>query len=272
MATSNSGYKISKKIERELIKTRRNYLNKIARVEKKDTYGTSYVPNKPKNVKEILKEVTNGRELRAEINKMRRYLKRNAEKQVSENIEISNYEYEELKRLQRKALKRNKEELDFLKNTELKRAGTPLGVTIEQTGTDAVGTKKSNREKILKSLKSEVITREDYEKKKDFLKFQASNDRSLKVLKENYIQMLYTLGKTIGVSDTIIEGIADKIMKVNAKEFYNIYQSDVSVKILMEHYHEFRKTIKKGKVYKMADRRGDKDLFNSLYTNIDYIM
>lgn len=260
----NKNYKVSNKILHELQKVKNNYNRKISRVQKKDDYGIYYTPERT-TVDEILKVAKNGYDVRREINKMKSYLKRNAEKQ-SENPNLSNFEYEQMIKKQRKVVKNLREEIKFFKETDVKEYGKNLNVKRGVVSENQLRAKELTLAKARKKIKN--LSQNELKQIEKFYNNQLSPlNYRLEILKDNYIQMIENLGKQAGVEPEIRNELIDKIMSMNAKDFYNFYNSEEGARILMSSYGVRRNNSKKGVPYNDKQRTDDYYKFIKLNNN-----
>lgn len=260
--------KISKSKQNEINKVVRNFNQKIKRLEKIDKYNLLYLPKKTSK-KDILKEVSNTRELTQKLKELKSYSRRGAEATVTtkKGEEFSKWELDIYKKERRKALRNINKKIKKLETSKVKASGKSLEVTFAQMGDPTFISAIRNKQKILKEKEP---TRSKYRENIKYFKNQREYQNH--VLKSNYLQGLKNMGYQAGIPKKIINNIYDNFMKLNDKDFLNMYNGDLSVSKIMNYYRIFAKNLSSGKMLDTESFEDLTDLFYELNDNLESIL
>lgn len=216
--------KWTKQDQQELNKTVKNFNAKISRLAKKNPEITNILPEKI--TASQLKDLINTRQdLKRELNSLKRFSKRGAEKIVDVpdteyNLKVTKWQMTEMNRRVGIINRKRKDRLEKIQNTEMKSRGQSLGYTRGQLGmgratevalepmnaffrTMGNTDLKKRWQSILVQSQSDYLTRKDYQ------------------LRENYIK---GLSMNYNVND--IQDIIDSIENMDIKEFLNVFEQE----------------------------------------------
>ena len=208
----------------ELTRTVKNFNAKINRLSKKNPDIAVALPEKVK-VNELKKLITTRQDLKRELNALRRFSKRGAEKIViaegtDEELKITKWQRTEMNRRVGIINRKRKARLEELSNMEMKSRGEALGYTRGQLGMGKATevslspmnafTRRMNRRDlkmkwlaILKESQSEYFTQKDYRLRNNFVK----------ALEQNF-------------NPNDIEEIANHIMSMDIKDFLQKFEEE----------------------------------------------
>ena len=208
----------------ELTRTVKNFNAKINRLSKKNPDIAVALPEKIK-ASELKKLITTRQDLKRELNALRRFSKRGAEKIViadgtDEELKITKWQRTEMNRRVGIINRRRKARLDELTNLEMKSRGESLGYTRGQLGMGRATevslspmnafTRRMNRRDL--KMKWQVILREsqsEYFTQKDYR------------LRNNYVK---ALEQNFNSND--IEEVVNHIMSMDIKDFLQKFEEE----------------------------------------------
>lgn len=179
-------------------KTIRNYNQKITRINK---YEDSYNYRTPEKItKKMLKDnVYTRRELLRKLEQLERFSKRGAENtfQTTGGYIISNYEYENLKRERARVKRIISREMTRLEKEKPKVYGKEQVRTYAQMGDTYYTNLKDKREKLEQSI--EMLKRDEFERYQTFVYKAGRNlEYNNSLFRENYKKMLTDLAYYTG--------------------------------------------------------------------------
>ena len=208
----------------ELSRTVKNFNAKISRLAKKNPEILQALPEKVK-VNDLKQLITTRQDLKREINALKRFSKRGAEKIViadgtDEELKITRWQRTEMNRRVGIINRRRKARLEELTNLEMKSRGEALGYTRGQLGMGRATevslspmnafTRRMNRrdlkmkwQVILRESQSEYFTEKDYRLRNNFVK----------ALEQNF-------------NPNDIKDLTDEIMNMNIKEFLQKFEEE----------------------------------------------
>lgn len=222
-----------KKLENEINRTIKNFNQKISRLEKQER---QLLPKKISK-KELKENVKNRRELRKELNKMRRFSKRGAEKiiKIGSDVEMTVYEYEEIKRRGRTMKSKLTKEINRMKTEKVKIGGREQATTFAKMGDQVFLNTVERRELLNKNLKN--MNKKQIEQYKKLLEKSETNYKYKNtVFKDNYINMLLDNGYWINYDAKKLEEIKKSLKNMNSTEFVKMFNEDKLVKSLTDYY------------------------------------
>ncbi|MCX4254707.1 MAG: hypothetical protein OSJ63_05535 [Bacilli bacterium] len=260
--------KISKSKQNEINKVIRNFNQKIRRLEKLDQYNLLYIPNKASK-RELISEVSNTRELTQKLKELKAYTHRGAEKTVTtkKGEEFSKWELDIYKKERQKALRNINQKIKKMETTKVRASGKNLEVTFAQMGDPTFISAIRNKQKILREKEP---TRSKY--RENIKYFRNQREYQNHVLKSNYLQGLKNMGYQSGIPKEIIENIYNNFMKLNDKDFLNMYNNDLSVSKIMNYYRVFAKALSSGKMIDSETVSDITELFYELNDNLEQIL
>lgn len=260
-----------KKINQEINRTIKNFNQKIARLEKQQK--DLILPEKI--TKKALKESVYTRtELKRKLRELQRYSERGIEStlKTTTGIEISKYE---LVNLQKESARIKRNLTREIKRMEIERPKVS-GIIQARTFAEMGDTHYLNLVARRKALEKTILklSKDDYERYKKLLFKTAQNKEYMDtVFKSNYIQMLNDLGYFYNYDKDKLKLIEDKLMQLNTKNFLKLFESDKSIKAILDYYPVITKNQKNKTNINPEDIKEDvTNLYDSLINNLDDIL
>lgn len=254
--------KIDKKLNNEINNTIRNYNRKIARLKDK---GYDRIPEKVYK-KDILKY--NRREIRQEINKLKRFTKRGSEQIITtkSGTKLLKWELEQIRIEKQKAFRKINKALKIYETKKPKVLGKVQDVTFAQMGsseyTNLLAKKKAITGKNIKNLTTDEIKR--YVRLIDKIN---KSDENLGI-KENMIEIIRKNGYMAGIMPEVINKIVDNLERVDRRVFKDMIEEERSIKVMFDYYKMLSSPFfKKNQVIDDID-----DLYDNLANNIEEIV
>lgn len=222
------------KLNKELLKTVRNFNAKVARLEQQ---GVA-LPVEKVSVREIKKDFTARRDLQSYMRELRKFSQRGVERIAYVDRwgkEFTVYEFKVGGIRQRRAIR----EAERLLAEARREKRTEGGVPGEQTlmGTDYAANLEANLER-LKSTRFHQ-KRLTSEKKAQIVRASRASLGSKKyqfAIKENFFRHLQILGEAAGLSTSYIDEIIDGLRQVNGKDFEKLREAEELINTIETYY------------------------------------
>ena len=262
-------YKISSDSMNELRKAINNFNAKIRRLEKTDR--DIFIPVK-ENITAIKDRVTNKWELNREIDKLQRFTKRNAEeyKTNKSGLILSNWEYENLQKEQRRLTARLSREIERYGALNPKVYGKKEPATYSQMGDGKLTVLKAKKQAIANKKLSKINVQQLKNLQANINKLNA-NYRSTKreTFYNNYLDgTVLNLSYYIGYDMEKIEYIKGKLNELSPDQFIKAFNEEESLKDLQLRYEQ-------SKEIGMTPEILEEDvtpILDKVYENIDVIV
>lgn len=261
--------RITSKLNNEIDRTVRNFNQKISRLEKLNNENI-IVPQKIK--KSDLKNIESGRDLRRELNKLQRFSKRGAEQIVKTRggIELSRWELNNLRNDRNTAIRRLEREVSRMENTSIKAYGKSLNITPAQIGNKEYVTVLRKLDMLKNRKIGNITDKKELERYSKLANVNASSGRD-KVIRSNYISALVNVGYDAGVDNSILVNIEREMLKLENKDFVNIFNNDSGVRRLMYFYRLYRDAMKNGRKPAYSDDDVE-EMFRNINENLGDIL
>lgn len=222
------------KINREIVKTVRNFNAKVARLEQQGME----LPVEKISIRELKKEFQDRRDLQSYLRELRKFSQRGVERIAYVDRwgnAFTQYEFKVGYTRQRRAIR----EAERLLAEAKKEKRTEGGVPGEQTlmGTDYAANIEAN----LKRLKSERYNQRKMtaEKKAQMVRASKATLGSKKYqrsIKDNFAKHLDILGQAAGLPSSYTQEIIDALKKVNGKDFEKMRQAEELINTIETYY------------------------------------
>lgn len=224
-----------KKLNQEIIKTVRNFNQKIARLEKLNKSNVK-LPEKV-SIKDFKSGYTSRKELRRELKYLKMFSKRGSENLIdSKNgLNISQYELSVTKKESARIKSNLTRQIKKLSVADVKIFGKSQGLSLAQLGDSKLTNLKRKREALNKNISK--LNKDEYNRYKKLLERINYNKRSSKIFKENYIEMLLTNGYLSGYDENKLDEIAVELEELSDDEFLNLFDTDKSIQSVLEYYN-----------------------------------
>ncbi len=261
---------LNNRLNDELNRAIKNFNAKVKRLEKSGRDNIK-IPNKV-NKKDILNENLSNRDIRKEINSLKRFTKRGMENIVhGRPLETSKWEAREIDLARKSIERRLNKEIEEYEQTKPQSFGKSSGrFTMAQMGNLRYRQLLAKLDKVV-FTKPSKLSSSQY---RNFLNFIEVNKRtSLNAqFKANYIEMLFKNAEISGFDMDKVYKISNKLMKLSNREFLELFNRDSGVQKILDWY----------KIYKMEMRNGanvlDNDFedlyddYNEFYENLEEIL
>lgn len=228
----------SRELRAEIDDTIRRYNAKIDRVRRKGNIDTYLIPEK-RQYSDFIGTYNSRQELKRELSKLQRYTNRGAEqvKEIGNGEKITNWEYQEIKRDIRREKSALTKEIHKYEQLYPHVFGKKQDVTYAQMGDIRYENLKSKRKALSKNI--DTLSRQEFKRLQNRTKSYNKNrgTEKQKQLKENYIQMLLSLGYVTDVSSDTIGRIKEKIDDLSPSDFNKLFESDEAVKAILDYYY-----------------------------------
>ena len=246
-----------KKITKEIYRTVSEFNKKVKKLE--GQIGV-LIPDKI-STKQIKQNVYDRRELRRELQNLKRFLKPGAEEIIKTSAGyISRYDIDVLKSNIRSAKARVNAKLQKMYNTELYIEGKGTKQTYATMGTDRYLNLKARREALNKDITK--LEKAEFERYVKLVQRSMLSDKNAE-WKENYLDIILKEGKEAGVNQQYINNIHDKMMKLNPEQFIEVYNKELAIQNIAEMYRLYMEKTKSG-----LSTEGIVENINSLYKNL----
>lgn len=261
-------FKISKSSEQELRKALNNFNSKIRRLENVDR--EIGIPEK-ESIKAIKDRVTNKWELNREIERLQSFTQRGAENLVKNKsgVVLSNWEFENLQREQRRLNARLKREIKRYSELQPSVLGKKQNVTYAQLG-DGKLTMLKAKQKALSSKRLKSANLEAVKSLKTIINKLNANYKTTKkeTFYENYLNgTLLNLGGFLGYDLEKIKYIQDKLDELTPEQFIKAFEQEETLKDMQLRYEQ-----SKEQGVTPEDMQDVNSILDKVYENISIIV
>ena len=254
-----------KKLQQEIYRTVSNFNAKVRRLKKQ---GNELLPERA-TVSELKRTSTSRRDLRRELNRLKRFSRRGAEKVISvgKGVPMTSYEANNLLIEYRRASRRV--------NQSIKKASISFPSVF---GKKQDATFKEMRSELYTSLEAKRTTLDRMRLKN----LSQSNIQSFKKLitkinkpyisntfKSNYLDMLTSTGYYYGYDTEKLEEIEKRLMNLDDVNFTELFNEDASLKAVIDYYLRMRMT--QG-ISPDSFKDDVKVMYDEFYSNLDDIL
>lgn len=258
-----------KKLNAEIRRVVNNFNAKIRRLEKLENENI-VLPEKVK-VSDFKKGYDTRRDLRRNLNYLKMFSKKGAEKKVvtEGGYETSAYQIAVTK----KEATRVKRNLTNKIKTYSNIAPTIFGEKEKQTRGQMEDTKltslKAKREALNKNLLK--LNAEEYQRYMTYLEKEQTSSYKDRIFKQNYIDMLMQTGYLSDFDPEKINEIATSLMNLSTDNFIRLFDTEEALKNVIDNYYLFE--MNNYDSDNLADVFNDvKELYDNLYNSLPEIL
>lgn len=261
------GIRYDKKLNQEINRTIRNFNQKIARLEKQER---ELLPTKITK-KQLKEEYSTRVDLKRKLRELQRFSTRGSEEVIKTKggVRLTRYELQNLKKESARIKRNITRELHRLESSKPKIMGKEQTATYKEMG----DTQYLNLLARRKALEKDVtkLSDEQLEKYKTLVEKTRKNQNYMNnIFKENYFKMLTDLGYYFNYDSKKLEYLKDKLLTLNANNFYKLFQEDKIIRAILDYYPVMTNTIS---AIDPDDIREDvTNLYDNLIDNIDEIL
>lgn len=227
-----------KNLNKEILKTVRNFNAKVDRLERQ---GAQLTVEKV-SIRELKKEFQERRDLLSYLKELRKFSQRGVERIAYVDRwekQFSVYDFKVGYVRQRRAIREGERLLAEAKKTYRTEGGIPNELTL--MGTDYAANIEANLER----LKSERYSQKKMtaEKKAKVIRAAKATLGSKKfqfAIKNNFARHLRILGEAAGLPDAYVQEIIDGLKQVNGKDFEKLRQSEELINTIETYYPQWK--------------------------------
>lgn len=264
----------SRELRQQIDDTIRKYNAKIDRVRRRGQVERDTIPDK-RQYSDFVGTFNSRKELLRELASLERYTHRGAEKtvQTDEGYSLSNWEINELKRdirREKTALTKEMRKYEVLHPYVL---GTKQDTTYAKMGDPQYENLKVRYKAIDKDIIK--LSKQEFKRLKKRTKTYHQNrgTEKQKQLRENYIDMLMSLGYLVDLDKNVSNRVIEKISSLSPSDFMRLFERDKAVQAILDYYYPTVSSVGGLKVrtpFRYAEVERDViDLYNLLDTNLD---
>lgn len=225
-----------KKLNNELTKVINNYNRKIARLKKKNY---EYIPSKITK-KKIKENIQTKRELRKEINRLKRFTRRGSEEIITtkRGLKLNKWELENIKIERQRAFRKINKGLKIYETKKPMILGKVQDVTFAQMGSSEYTNLKAKK-KILLNKNINNLTKIELNRYKKILENINKPDESLGI-KENMIEIIEKNGYMAGIEKNTVDKIIESLEMVDYHKFSDLIEDEKAIKVMFNYYNMLR--------------------------------
>ena len=261
-------YKFSKENNRELQKAINNFNAKIKRLENVDR--EIGIPEK-ENIKAIKDRINSKWDLNREINRLKRFTKRNAENLIKNKsgVVMTTWEFENIQREQKRLNARLLRDIERYSNITPTEFGKSQKITYAQIGDERL-TNLRARQKAISNKSVMKLNREQLKNLQSLLnKTSAIYRKDKQVFYNNFLDgTLLNTAYFIGYNNEKIKYIKDKLNELSPSQFTKAFEQEQALKDIQLRYD----LTKEDGISPEILENDITPLLNNLYENIDQIV
>lgn len=262
-----SKVRYTKKLNQDIYNTLRRYNNKIDRLRRKQA---NYILPQKMTKEDLMESSYTTKELRRQLSNLDKFTQRGAEATytTSGGYSISKYEYDYLRREQRRVKRKIEKELERYQTTAPTVFGKSQGFSFAQMGDSTYLNLKAKRTTLEKDISK--MTRDELLKYRDVLYKLGKNRNYLaEGFRDNYLEILTDLGYFTGYDKEKLKLLKDKLLSLDPESFYRLYENEKAIKVIRDYYPLFTDF-----TYQSSDSYADdvRNLYDELINNIDEII
>lgn len=262
-----SKVRYTKKLNQDIYDTLRRYNNKIDRLRRKQS---DYILPQKMTKEDLMESSYTTKDLRRQLNNLAKFNERGAEATytTSGGYSISKYEYNYLRREQRRVKRKIENEIERYQRTAPTVFGKSQGFSFAQMGDSTYLNLKAKRQSLEKDISK--MSKEELLKYREVLYKLGKNRNYLaEGFRDNYLDILTDLGYFTGYDNEKLKLLKDKLKSLDPEEFYKLYQNEKAIKVIRDYYPLFTDfTYSRSDSY-VSDIH---NLYDELINNIDEII
>lgn len=262
-----SKVRYTKKLNQDIYNTLRRYNNKIDRLRRKQL---DFILPQKMTKEDLMESSYTTKELRRQLNNLAKFNERGAETTytTSGGYSISKYEYDYLRREQKRVKRKIEKEIERYQTTAPTVFGKSQGFSFAQMGDSTYLNLKAKRTSLEKDISQ--MTKEELLKYRDVLYKLGKNRNYLaEGFRDNYLEILTDLGYFTGYDQNKLRLLKDKLKSLDPEQFYRLYENEKAIKVIRDYYPLFTDFTGKSSDSYVSDVR---NLYDELINNIDEII
>ena len=262
-----SKVRYTKKLNQDIYNTLRKYNNKIDRLRRKQA---DYILPQKMTKEDLMESSYTTKELRRQLNNLAKFNERGAERTytTSGGYSISKYEYDYIRREQRRVRNKLQKEVERYQTTAPTVFGKSQGFSFAQMGDSTYLNLKAKLTSINKDINA--MNREEFMKYRQVLYKLGKNRNYLaEGFMDNYLEILTDLGYFTGYDQEKLKLLKDKLKTLDPEQFYKLYENEKAIKVIRDYYPLFTDFTATSSDSYINDVR---NLYDELINNIDEII
>ena len=262
-----SKVRYTKKLNQDIYDTLRRYNNKIDRLRRKQA---DYILPQKMTKEDLMESSYTTKDIRRQLSNLAKFNERGAEATytTSGGYSISKYEYNYLRREQRRVKRKIEKEIERYQTTAPTVFGKSQGFSFAQMGDSTYLNLKAKRQSLEKDISK--MSKEELLKYREVLYKLGKNRNYLaEGFRDNYLEILTDLGYFTGYDNEKLKLLKDKLKSLDPEEFYKLYENEKAIKVIRDYYPLFTDfTYSRSDSY-VSDIH---NLYDELINNIDEII
>lgn len=262
-----SKVRYTKKLNLDIYNTLRRYNNKIDRLRRKQA---DYILPQKVTKEDLMESSYTTKELRRQLTNLDRFTRRGAEVSytTSGGYSISKYEYDYLRREQRRVKRKLDKEIERYQTSAPTVFGKSQGFTFAQMGDSTYLNLKARRTSLEKDI-SQMTKQELLQYRKVLYKLGKNRNYLAEGFRDNYLEILTDLGYFTGYDGEKLKLLKEKLKSLDPESFYRLYENEKSIKVIRDYYPLFTDFTGKSSDSYVEDIH---NLYDELINNIDDII
>lgn len=262
-----SKVRYTKKLNQDIYNTLRRYNNKIDRLRRRQA---DYILPQKMTKEDLMESSYTTKELRRQLNNLAKFNERGAEATytTSGGYSISKYEYDYLRREQRRVKKKIEKEIERYQTTAPTVFGKSQGFSFAQMGDSTYLNLKAKRQSLEKDI-SKMNKKELMQYREVLYKLGKNRNYLAEGFRENYLEILTDLGYFTGYDQEKLKLLKEKLKTLDPEEFYRLYENEKAIKVIRDYYPLFTDFTYQTSDSYISDIH---NLYDELINNIDEII
>ena len=262
-----SKVRYTKKLNKDIYDTLRRYNNKIDRLRRKQA---DFILPQKMTKEDLMESSYTTKELRRHLNNLDKFTQRGAETTytTSGGYSISKYEFDYLRREQRRVKKKIDKEIERYQTNAPTVFGKSQGFTFAQMGDSTYLNLKAKRLSLEKDI-SKMNKEELLQYRNILFKLGKNRNYLAEGFRDNYLEIITDLGYFTGYDQQKLKILKDKLKELDPEKFYQLYENEKAIKVIRDYYPLFTDfTYHKSDTY-ISDIH---NLYDELINNVDEII
>lgn len=262
-----SKVRYTKKLNQDIYRTLKRYNAKIDRLRRKQL--DLILPQKVSK-EDLMESSYTTKELRRQLNNLARFNERGAETTytTSGGYSISKYEYDYLRREQRRVRRKIEKEIERYQSSAPTVFGKSQGFTFAQMGDSTYLNLKAKMSSLQRDI-SQMSKQELIQYRNVLYKLGKNRNYLAEGFRDNYLEILTDLGYFTGYDKDKLELLKNKLKSLDPENFYRLYENEKAIKVIRDYYPLFTDFTGKSSDNYISDVT---NLYDELINNIDEII
>lgn len=262
-----SKVRYTKKLNQDIYTTLKRYNAKIDRLRRKQL---DYILPQKMTKEDLMESSYTTKELRRQLNNLAKFNERGAEATytTSGGYSISKYEYNYLRREQRRVKKKIEKEIERYQTTAPTVFGKSQQFSFAQMGDSTYLNLKAKRQSLEKDI-SRMNKQELLKYREVLYKLGKNRNYLAEGFRDNYLEILTDLGYFTGYNQDKLKLLKEKLKTLDPEDFYRLYENEKAIKVIRDYYPLFTDFTQSRNDAYIDDVH---NLYDELINNIDEII